>query len=145
MRGWNFYVVLKAFIVMFCAIWCHLYDLKNLKNTQGEVLLWLLHGCFSRFLNCTNGIKSCSASMQQMVPNRATHHIYNPAIFLFVSFYYYFFVVIFVSTRTYLFSRLIRCLGADFARGDKEKQWSICKSEIRAFLVKICQCLGIFS
>ena len=84
-------------------------------------------------INATNGT------------NRATHHIYNPAIFLFVSFYYYFFVVIFVSTRTYLFSRLIRCLGADFARGDKEKQWSICKSEIRAFLVKICQCLGIFS
>ena len=50
-----------------------------------------------------------------MVPNRATHHIFNAAIFLFVFIYYYYFVVIFVSTRTYLFSRLIRCLGADFA------------------------------
>ena len=24
--------------------------------------LTLLHGCFSRFLNCTNGTKSCNAS-----------------------------------------------------------------------------------
>ena len=40
-----------------------LYNLKNVKNTHGEVLLLvkfqaiLLHGCFSRFLNCTNGTK----------------------------------------------------------------------------------------
>ena len=49
---------------MLCAIWYHLYNLKNVKNTHGGVLLLvklqaslkvtLLHGCFSRFLNCTN-------------------------------------------------------------------------------------------
>ena len=39
--------------------------LKNVKNTHGVVLLLvklqtskLLHGCFLRFLNCTNGTKS---------------------------------------------------------------------------------------
>ena len=65
---------------MRCAISYHLYDLKNVKNTHGGVKLvkllilvlvkllillklTLLHGCFSRFSNCTK------------VPNRATHHI----------------------------------------------------------------------
>ena len=56
--------------VMFCAIWYHLYNLKNVKNTHGGVLLLvklqakslaLLHGCFSRVLNCTNGTKSRKA------------------------------------------------------------------------------------
>ena len=49
---------------MFCAIWYHLYNLKNVKNTYGGVLLFvtILHGCFSRFLNCTNGTKSPNAS-----------------------------------------------------------------------------------
>ena len=54
-----------------CAIWYHLYNLKNVKNTHGGVLiivpatllkLTLLHGCFSRFLNCTNVTKSRIAS-----------------------------------------------------------------------------------
>ena len=52
---------------MLCAIWYHLYNLKNVKNTHNGMLLLgklqaeatLFHGCFSRFLNCTN------------VPNRA--------------------------------------------------------------------------
>ena len=55
--------------MMHCAIWHHLYNLKNLKNTHGEALLLvkfpatllkisLLHGCFSCFLNCNKGIKS---------------------------------------------------------------------------------------
>ena len=57
--------------VMRCAIWYHLYNLKNVKNTHGGVLiLWLqakpvtllkltpLYGCFSGFLNCINGTKS---------------------------------------------------------------------------------------
>ena len=53
--------------VMRCAIWYHLYNLKNVKNTHGGVLLLalkvtLLHGCFSHFLNCTNGTKSRRAS-----------------------------------------------------------------------------------
>ena len=63
---------------MFCAIWYHLYNLKNVKNIHGEVLLLvkmqakkkpptllrvtLLHGWFSCFLNCTNGNKSRKAS-----------------------------------------------------------------------------------
>ena len=46
-----------------CAIWYYLYNLKNVKNTQPATLLKLklLHGCFSRFLNCTNDTKSCNA------------------------------------------------------------------------------------
>ena len=60
-----------------CAIWYYLYNLKNVKNTHGGVLilvklqteavsatllkLTILHGCFSRFLNCTNSTKSCHA------------------------------------------------------------------------------------
>ena len=52
---------------MHCAIWYHLHYLKNVKNTQGGVLLsvlkaTLLHACFSRFLNCTDGTKSRNAS-----------------------------------------------------------------------------------
>ena len=43
---------------MLCAILYHLYNSKNVKNTHGGVLL-IHHGCFSRFLNCTNGTKSC--------------------------------------------------------------------------------------
>ena len=34
-----------------CAIWYHLYNLKNVKNRY-----------FSRFLNCTNGTESLKAS-----------------------------------------------------------------------------------
>ena len=55
-------------------IWYHLYNLKHAKGTRGGVLFFLrfqpatllkvalLHGCFSRFLNCSNGTKSCKAS-----------------------------------------------------------------------------------
>ena len=65
--------------VIRCAIWYHQYNLKNVKNTHGGVLilvklqacrlkhatllkLTLLHGCFLGFLNCTNGTKSRNAS-----------------------------------------------------------------------------------
>ena len=54
--------------VMFCAIWYHLYNSKNVKNTHRRVLLLvklkvtLPHECFSCFLNCTKGTKSRSAS-----------------------------------------------------------------------------------
>ena len=55
---------------MLCAIWHHLYNFKNVKNTHVRVFLQpailqkvkLLHGCFSCFLNCTNGPKSHKAS-----------------------------------------------------------------------------------
>ena len=43
----------------------YLYDFKNVKNTHGGGLrlkVTLLHGCFSRFLNCTNGTKSHKTS-----------------------------------------------------------------------------------
>ena len=64
-------------IVVRCTIWYHLYNLKNLKNIHGGVLIlvklqafeafnftkintaaWVF---FSRFLNCTNGTKSRDA------------------------------------------------------------------------------------
>ena len=52
---------------MRCAIWYHLYNLKNVKNTHRGVLLLvikvaLLHGCLQRFLNDTNGTKPRNAS-----------------------------------------------------------------------------------
>ena len=60
----------KYMYVMFCAIWYHFNNLKNLKNTHGGFFFLiklqakvLFLRCFSRFLNCT------------MVPIRATHHI----------------------------------------------------------------------
>ena len=56
---------------MLCAIWYHLYDLKNVKNTHGGVLLSVklpatllkvtrVHDCFSSFLSCTDDTKSQS-------------------------------------------------------------------------------------
>ena len=60
---------------MRCAIWYHLHNLKNVKNTRGGVLLLvklqakacnftvkvtLLHGCFLQFLNCANDTKYAS-------------------------------------------------------------------------------------
>ena len=56
--------------VILYAICCHFYKLKNEENNHEGVLLLvklhattllkvtLLDGCFSRFLNCTNGTKS---------------------------------------------------------------------------------------
>ena len=65
---------------MRCTIWYHLHSLKNMKNTHGGILLLvklqaepatllkviLLHGCFLRFLNCTNGNKSRNTSRMVM-------------------------------------------------------------------------------
>ena len=69
------YCQMREYIVMRCAIWYHLYNLKHVKNTHGGVLLlvksqakacnfnksntppWL----FAHFLNCTNSTKSCNA------------------------------------------------------------------------------------
>ena len=63
--------------VVRCAIWYYLCNLKNVKNTHGGVLLLgnlkpatllkvtLLHGCFSRFLNCANGTKSVKAPQRK--------------------------------------------------------------------------------
>ena len=46
---------LSNIYVTVCAIWYHLYNLKNVKNTHRKSNI--LHGYFSRFLNCTNGTK----------------------------------------------------------------------------------------
>ena len=44
-------------------IYYHLYNVKNVKSSFGEVLqLRLLQGCFSDFLNLTIGTKLCKAS-----------------------------------------------------------------------------------
>ena len=58
--------------VVLYATWYHSYNLKNVKNTHGGVLLLVklqaeakvtvLHGCFSRFLNCAYCTKSRNAS-----------------------------------------------------------------------------------
>ena len=54
--------------LMFCAIWYHLHNLKNVKSTHGGVLflvlkVTLLYDCFSRFFkNCSTDIKSRNAS-----------------------------------------------------------------------------------
>ena len=63
---------LRVVNVMRCAIWYHLYNLKNVKSTHGGALLLakpvtllkrtLLHGCFSRFVDCSIGAKSRKAS-----------------------------------------------------------------------------------
>ena len=60
---------------MRCPIWYHLYNLENVKNTHGGMLILVklqassysftkinTPPCFSRFLNCTNGTKSGHAS-----------------------------------------------------------------------------------
>ena len=55
-QKWN------LFFMIFCTIWYHLHNFKNVKSIYGGVLplvkVTLLHGCFSHFLNCTNGTKS---------------------------------------------------------------------------------------
>ena len=56
-----------------CAIWYHFYNLKKTWKTPMEesyfelLKLTLLHGCFSRFLNCANGTKSQRASQIHIV------------------------------------------------------------------------------
>ena len=60
---------------MRCAIWYHLHNLKNVKNTYGGVFsktcnllkVTLLHGCFLHLLNCTNGT-ICLLSFKYLIP-----------------------------------------------------------------------------
>ena len=68
---------------MLCTIWHHLYSSKIMKNTHGVLLLLvyvtLLRGCFSRFLNCTNGTKSRNASQMNIRMFRKcslSHHFF---------------------------------------------------------------------
>ena len=44
---------LSCLYIMLWAIWYHLYNFENVKNTHRGVLLL----CFSRFSNCINGTK----------------------------------------------------------------------------------------
>ena len=46
-------------ILMFCAIWYHLQNLKNVKNTHGVVFLLVK---LQDFRYCTNSAKPCNAS-----------------------------------------------------------------------------------
>ena len=62
-------VSLKYIFVMRCAIWYHLYNLKNVKNNHGRVLLLvklqallLKVTLIPRFLNCTNSSTLCNVS-----------------------------------------------------------------------------------
>ena len=64
--------------VMRCVVCYHLYNLKNVKNTHGGVLLLvkvrLFHGCFSRF-----------SQIVEMVANCATHQNTQAKILWFCS------------------------------------------------------------
>ena len=56
------------------ATWYRLDIFKNVDNTHGGVLkITLLYGCFSRFLNCTNGTKSKKAFQLKIEKNRLKH------------------------------------------------------------------------
>ena len=66
---WKLFIKFEyQLFVMRCAIWYHLYNLKNKKKKQWRSVTFskpttllkvtFLHGCFSYFLNCTNGTKS---------------------------------------------------------------------------------------
>ena len=70
---WELCLKTSKIIVVLCAIWYHLQNLKNVKNTHGGLLLlvfilllrpatllkvMLLHGYYSRVLNCSNGTKN---------------------------------------------------------------------------------------
>ena len=58
------------------AIWCHLYNLKNVKNTH--------EGVFSRFLNCTNTSKSRKAS-QMFLAEGSSSNFQKTNDFLIIS------------------------------------------------------------
>ena len=59
--------------VMRCAIWYHLYNFKNVKNTHGGVLI--LVACNFTKINTSSWV-FFRFLIVQMLPNRATHHIY---------------------------------------------------------------------
>ena len=72
--------------MMLCAIWHHLYNLKNVKNTHGGVLLLIklqalkitiLHGRFSRFLNCTNGTKLRKSFHMRFLQMQVLHYAFT--------------------------------------------------------------------
>ena len=75
----NWVSILVLSYVVRCAIWYHLYNLKDVKNTHGSVLVLVklqAEACnftkrntpwvFFTFLNCTNGTKSRKASQLRL-------------------------------------------------------------------------------
>ena len=56
---------------MLSAIWHHLYNLKNMKK---------IHGCFSRFSNCTNGTQLSKAS-EIIKTDKETAKVLNKTFF----------------------------------------------------------------
>ena len=64
--------------VVRCAIWFHLYNLKNVKNTPPKINTppWV----FSLFLNCTKGTKSCNASQLCHDKKSSHYHLFSHAI-----------------------------------------------------------------
>ena len=90
LQAWNtslyFMLILMIKYVMRCAIWYHLYNLKNVKNTHGGVLILVkLQASADNFtkINTPPWVFFTFVQMHvcmfvqivQMVPNRATHHI----------------------------------------------------------------------
>ena len=62
-----------------CAIWHHLHNFKNVKNTYGGVLLLVkLQGEACNFTESNYSSMGVFHVCQivQMIPNRATHHVY---------------------------------------------------------------------
>ena len=76
-----FFLWILEIYAMFCAIWNHSYNFKNMKNTHGGVLLLVELQPFTRIL-AFNFLKSSMGvfhifKIVQMVPDRARHHIFD--------------------------------------------------------------------
>ena len=64
---------------MRCAIWHHLYNLKHMKNTHGGVLILVklqASACNFTKINTPPWVFIHVFKIVQIVPNRATHHIF---------------------------------------------------------------------
>ena len=64
-------------IVMRCAIWYHLYNLINVKNTHGGMLILVrlqASACNFTKINTPPWVFFAFFKIVKMVPNRATHH-----------------------------------------------------------------------
>ena len=61
--------------VMRCAIWYHLYDLKNVKNTHGGVLILVKSAWNFTKINTPAWVLFTFFLIVQMIPNRSTHHM----------------------------------------------------------------------
>ena len=62
-----------------CAIWYHLYNLKNVKNTDGGVLILVMlqaGACNFTKINTQPWVFFTFFKLYQMVPNRTTHHMF---------------------------------------------------------------------